>query len=180
MFWIIIPLIVSGDKEVAWNMFFGSFLGVVAITFVVSMKGSFVAFKASFFQYNCCNKVPQLQDSQPVELNSSSACMISSTSVVLEERQEEMSEQRRTSRTSRTPSQTSSTPLPYSHHSHRHHRPRGNSSQRGEGREPRIARHDTRPPPPPYQTVKLPHLPAYTEVEMTAPPPPYTEKKGGR
>ena len=61
MFWIIMPLIVSGDKEVAWNMFFGSFLGVVAITFVVSMKGSFVAFKASFFQYNCCNKVPQLQ-----------------------------------------------------------------------------------------------------------------------
>ena len=45
----------------SWNLFFGSFLGAVAITFVVSMKGAFVAFKASFFQYNCCNKPPHLQ-----------------------------------------------------------------------------------------------------------------------
>ena len=58
------PLMLSGNKEVAWNMFFGSFLGVVAVTFVVSMKGSFVAFKASFFQYNCCSKAPQLQVSK--------------------------------------------------------------------------------------------------------------------
>ena len=61
MFWIMMPLMLSGEKEVAWNMFFGSFLGVVAVTFVVSMKGSFVAFKASFFQYNCCSMAPQLQ-----------------------------------------------------------------------------------------------------------------------
>lgn len=61
MFWIILPLLLSGDKQVSWNLFFGSFLGVVAITFVVSMKGAFVAFKASFFQYNCCNKPPHLQ-----------------------------------------------------------------------------------------------------------------------
>lgn len=53
MFWIILPLIVSGKKEVSWNLFFGSFLGVVAIIFVVSMKGAFVAFKSSFFQHNC-------------------------------------------------------------------------------------------------------------------------------
>ena len=55
------PLILSGDKEIEWNLFFGSFLGVVALTFVVSMKGSFVAFKASFFQYNCFNKAPRSQ-----------------------------------------------------------------------------------------------------------------------
>ena len=61
MFWIILPLIVSGEKDVPWNLFFGSFLGVVAIIFVVSMKGAFVAFKSSFFQYNCCNKAPHLQ-----------------------------------------------------------------------------------------------------------------------
>ena len=61
MFWIIMPLILSGDKEIEWNLFFGSFLGVVALTFVVSMKGSFVAFKASFFQYNCFNKAPRSQ-----------------------------------------------------------------------------------------------------------------------
>ena len=64
MFWLIMPIIVNDNREVSWNMFFGSFLGLVAITFVVSMKGSFVAFKASFFQYNCCNKVPQLQVSE--------------------------------------------------------------------------------------------------------------------
>lgn len=39
---------------------------------------------------------------------------------------------------------------------------------------------DTRPPPPPYQTLKLPHLPSYTELEISAPPPPYREKKDGR
>lgn len=61
MFWIILPMLVSGEKEVSWNLFFGSFLGVVAITFVVSMKGAFVAFKSSFFQYNCFNKHPHLQ-----------------------------------------------------------------------------------------------------------------------
>ena len=54
-------MLVSGEKDVSWNLFFGSFLGVVAITFVVSMKGAFVAFKSSFFQYNCCNKPPHLQ-----------------------------------------------------------------------------------------------------------------------
>lgn len=54
-------MLVSGEKEVSWNLFFGSFLGVVAITFVVSMKGAFVAFKSSFFQYNCFNKHPRLQ-----------------------------------------------------------------------------------------------------------------------
>ena len=64
MFWIILPMLVSGDKEVSWNLFFGSFLGVVAITFVVSMKGAFVAFKSSFFQYNCCSKPPHLQVEQ--------------------------------------------------------------------------------------------------------------------
>ena len=61
MFWVILPMLVSGEKDVSWNLFFGSFLGVVAITFVVSMKGAFVSFKSSFFQYNCCNKPPHLQ-----------------------------------------------------------------------------------------------------------------------
>lgn len=67
MFWLVMPIIVNDNREVSWNMFFGSFLGLVAITFVVSMKGSFVAFKASFFQYNCCNKVPQLQVSESLQ-----------------------------------------------------------------------------------------------------------------
>lgn len=84
------------------------------------------------------------------------------------------------SRTSRSQSQTSSDSVPYSSHSHRHHRSRANSSQRGADREARIARHDTRPPPPAYQTLKLPHLPSYTEVDVSAPPPPYTEKTEGR
>lgn len=181
MFWIIMPLLVKGDKEISWNMFFGSFLGLVAITFVVSMKGSFVAFKASFFQNNCCNKVPQLQDSQPVELNSSSARMITSTSVVLDEAREEIRQQRRTSRSPTTPNQASSAPRPYSHHPHRHHRPRGYSSQRGAERESRIARYDERPAPPPYQTLpKIPHLPGYTEMDVSLPPPPYTEKMEDR
>ncbi|XP_020610566.1 uncharacterized protein LOC110049131 [Orbicella faveolata] len=174
MFWIILPMLVSGEKDVSWNLFFGSFLGVVAITFVVSMKGAFVAFKSSFFQYNCCNKPPHLQHtSEPVEL-SSSACMITSTSVASENTLEEIREQRRISRSQ---SQPSSTPRHHSHHSHRHHRPRGHSSRRGVEREARTPRHDERPPPPPYQTIKLPYLPAYQEVEVSLPPPPYTEKK---
>lgn len=61
MFWIIMPLIVKGEKAIEWNLYFGAFLGIVALTFVVSMKGSFVAFKASFFQYNCLSKAPQTQ-----------------------------------------------------------------------------------------------------------------------
>lgn len=111
--------------------------------------------------------------SESVEL-SSSACMITSTSVALENTLEEIREQRRTSRSQ---SQPSSTPRHHSHHSHRHHRPRGHSSRRGVEREARTARHDQRPPPPPYQTIKLPFLPAYQEVEASLPPPPYTEKK---
>lgn len=79
--------------------------------------------------------------------------------------------------TSRSQSQPSSTPRHHSHHSHRHHRPRGHSSRRGVEREARTVRHDQRPPPPPYQTIKLPFLPAYQEVEASLPPPPYTEKK---
>lgn len=182
MFWLVMPIIVNDNREVSWNMFFGSFLGLVAITFVVSMKGSFVAFKASFFQYNCCNKVPQLQNnSQPVELNSSLAPMISSTPAVLNDTREEIREQRRTSRSSSTTSPTSSAHRPYSQHPHRQHRRRDRPSQRGVETQSRIARYDERPPPPPYQTLpKLPHLPGYTEVDVSLPPPPYTEKKEGR
>ena len=80
---------------------------------------------------------------------------------------------------SRSQSRPSSTPRQHSHHSHRHHRPRGHSSRRGVEREARTPRHDERPPPPPYQTIKLPYLPAYQEVEDSLPPPPYTEKKEG-
>ena len=61
MYWIIMPLIVKGEKPIEWNLYFGAFLGIVALIFVVSMKGSFVAFKASFFQYNCLSKAPQTQ-----------------------------------------------------------------------------------------------------------------------
>ena len=67
MFWLVMPIIVNDNREVSWNMFFGSFLGLVAITFVVSMKGSFVAFKASFFFFFFCNKVPQLQVSESLQ-----------------------------------------------------------------------------------------------------------------
>lgn len=74
MFWIILPVLVSGEKEVSWNLFFGSFLGVVAITFVVSMKGAFVAFKSSFFQYNCCNKPPHLQVDYQCQCSISFVC----------------------------------------------------------------------------------------------------------
>lgn len=78
---------------------------------------------------------------------------------------------------SRSQSRPSSTPGHHSYHSHRHHRPRAHSSRRGVEREARTPRHDERPPPPPYQTIKLPYLPAYQEVEVSLPPPPYTEKK---
>ncbi|PFX34400.1 uncharacterized protein LOC111325572 [Stylophora pistillata] len=174
MFWIILPLIVSGKQEVSWNLFFGSFLGVVAIIFVVSMKGAFVAFKSSFFQHNCCIKPPPLQRAaEPVEL-STSVCMMTSTSVASENTLEEIRQQRRISRSQ---SQSTSTPHHHSRHSNRHHRPRGHSSRRGVERESRIARYDERPPPPAYQTIKFPYLPAYQEVDESLPPPPYTEKK---
>lgn len=188
MYWIIMPLIVKGEKPIEWNLYFGAFLGIVALIFVVSMKGSFVAFKASFFQYNCLSKAPQTQDSEPVELDSSSACMIRSTSLASDDTQQELREGRRVSRTSRSQRQASSMPHPYSNHStpysnhsaHSQHRPRGHSSQRSMERETRMIQIDTRPPPPPYQTLKLPHLPSYTELEISAPPPPYREKKDGR
>ena len=61
MYWMLVPVFLSADKSVSWNLFFGSFLGVVAISFVVSMKGSFVSFKASIFQHNCWNQAPQRQ-----------------------------------------------------------------------------------------------------------------------
>lgn len=86
-----------------------------------------------------------------------------------------------TSRSSSTTSPTSSAHRPYSQHPHRHHRRRDRASQRGVETQSRIARYDERPPPPPYQTLpKLPHLPGYTEVDVSLPPPPYTEKQDGR
>ncbi|XP_048590379.1 uncharacterized protein LOC5499322 [Nematostella vectensis] len=173
VFWEILPLLLSGKKDVPWNLSYGSFLGLCAIVFVISMKGIYISFKATFM-YSSCRKRQPPREPQPAVLDIGPA---------LDQRSQ--IEERHLSRCNRpSPSHRGASS---SSRSHRQHRPYSSSDRsRRHSRERQHCRElsplqptpltQPRPPPPPYRTLKFPHLPAYSEIEATPPPPPYTEK----
>lgn len=61
MFPLLMPLVLSGGKDIPWNLCIGSYLALVAIIFVVSMKGIYVCLKATIMYDNCCQKAPPRQ-----------------------------------------------------------------------------------------------------------------------
>ncbi|KXJ29263.1 uncharacterized protein LOC110249420 [Exaiptasia diaphana] len=200
VFWCIMPVLIDGQETVAWNLSYGSFLALTAITFVVSMKAIYLCFKSTvMYACNCVKRRPPRESRQAAVLELGTTYSLTSHS---EERS-----LRRQGRS--TPSHRGASGLcrsqrqhsPYSSERRRRSRDRYRErsaihiTQTEQSRErlplnfartvhpPVPVVHVQRPPqappppPPPYQTMKFPYLPSYTEVEATiAPPPPYTEK----
>ena len=57
MFWVLLPMLIENSMETRWNLFYGSFLAIVAIIFVLNLKTIVVCFKATCLYNNgCCDK----------------------------------------------------------------------------------------------------------------------------
>ncbi|EDO28838.1 predicted protein [Nematostella vectensis] len=169
VFWEILPLLLSGKKDVPWNLSYGSFLGLCAIVFVISMKGIYISFKATFMYSSCRKRQPPRESQNHATLCSEFSLYQTASPFTLK---------------------NGVSHLWVLHHhlgvivntDHTAHLtgPGGIQGERQHCRELSPLQPtpltQPRPPPPPYRTLKFPHLPAYSEIEATPPPPPYTEK----